>query len=171
MSTAPDDIADAQVILNVARSVSSRYVGYPADSRNLVRSAIDLFWDGLRTSARTPSRRVDDALWSPPALLQARYDRNHGLIGEHIMPLCRVSDELIRSCIDGNDPTADDLAQQLRDNAWVVITAAQGKVLKEAGVLRSMPKDWDGLDRWARYSCAGIAVSGFTRWVERYPSH
>ncbi len=75
------------------------------------------------------------------------------LIKEHVVPV-----KVLRTLMEEiQEPTISNIEQfLLRYYRLGVLTASDDRLLKEAGLNSSMPKNWDGNDVFARYNFAEI---------------
>jgi hypothetical protein len=82
-------------------------------------------------------------------------DKSAGLIADHAIPigvlLKKVYDDQIKD-VDGL------VALVYRYAMMVLITKAEDKLLRKAGLVKAMPPDWDGEDPFARYRGVGIQL-------------
>jgi hypothetical protein len=93
-------------------------------------------------------------VWSMAA--KAAGVKPKGLVHEHLVPRKIVRHKLFSIA----KPTAVAIHRVL--NRWcvgIVITKEEDQELNRLGLNASMPKDWNGHDRWARYTEAGIAIA------------
>jgi hypothetical protein len=78
-----------------------------------------------------------------------------GLVGEHIVPVSVVSQRIKEQL----PLTKSELASELkRFSQKAVITKEEDQKLKAAGLLKTMPSDWDGSNPLDRYNAVGIKV-------------
>jgi hypothetical protein len=76
---------------------------------------------------------------------------------DHVVPMSIVADRLLAG------ETQHDAIRKVLET-WVfacVITKGEDRNLERMGLRQMMPKDWDGVDLFARYKAAGIEVPGF----------
>lgn len=74
-------------------------------------------------------------------------------IVEHVVPL-----RVIRDALFALDEVNDETVKDVLDRLYVlcIVTKTQDDLLKEHK--STMPKNWNGVDVWARYRAAGLKV-------------
>ena len=78
------------------------------------------------------------------------------LIADHALPVSLALTDIYAQNLN----TVDELvALVARFSTMVLITEREDNQLREAGLVKSMPANWDGIDHLARYSHVGIEVS------------
>lgn len=92
--------------------------------------------------------------WSEKA--RGRGLKTKGLIHEHLIPRKILREKII----DLKNPTPEDIYNILQNLCiGVVITAKEDKKLNELKLGSSMPPNWDGKNKWARYIEANIKIT------------
>jgi len=109
----------------------------------------------LKVTLNKGSGKHKATLMSVSALEQMKCGNKSGLILEHVVPIS-VINQLI---LDLDEPNADMIQNIVVDWSLLsVITNNEDLLLKKAGLSKSMPNDWDGADKYARYKEVGIQV-------------
>lgn len=131
-------IADAAHSLNSLLSVGSKYALLD-----------DICWKWSEFDGK-----IDGCRWWTAAALRAKGNRSL-LRHEHGVPR-RVIIELLLNLSAPSQRLVRGVLEELCVGA--VVTTAEDRLLRDAGLGRRMPTDWDGRDAWARYRVAGIDV-------------
>lgn len=146
---ARDDLADAGLVLDVARALRRwrDATGAPPATK-ILREAVWFFWQRPRLAGRlVRSKYPRGTRWSPAAaaLVEAETDLRGRLVIEHLEPMNRVLRWLIDEAREVEE-VADALRSRLE---VVVVTTEEGKRLPDAG----SPEQ--------RYARAGLDLSSF----------
>ena len=91
--------------------------------------------------------------WSEAAWLAKSKPR--GLMHEHVVPKKVVIDKLLSLEAPSTEEVRDVLD---RFCIGVVVTREEDARMTRLGLRSEMPENWDGVDPWARYAKAGIAL-------------
>ena len=92
---------------------------------------------------------------SREALSQMQQGAATGLIAEHAVPVSVVNERVLELA----EPTLDTIADLVLElTVLSVITEEEHDRLAAAGLRKTMPQAWDGLNAFSRYEAVGIEV-------------
>jgi hypothetical protein len=101
------------------------------------------------------SNRKNCRYISPSAEEELTHNPNASLIADHAIPVSRS----LRKFEELKDSTFEEIINIVsKYTVMVLITQSEDKQLSNAGLVRSMPTDWDGIYVYARYKHIGINV-------------
>ncbi len=92
---------------------------------------------------------------SKKAIDQISNGETRGLVLEHAVPVSYINQYVI-ACEDPEVKDVEDIV--LKWTILAVITKEEDSVLSNLKLHKTMPEDWDGEDKLARYKAAGIEV-------------
>lgn len=173
---APNDIADAEAVLAIVRAVRPFWETRPAACGQMVRHALDRFWDAPRSAKQGHRNRPSGALWSPAAVQVARQaqedqagsgkrsDLWKTLVGEHVVPAKLQVQSLVE--LEKRGASIEEIIQAAMPH-FAIVTHGEDEALRRAGLRDKMPEGWTwGDDVWARYRAAGLEPDTFVLWME-----
>ena len=120
-------------------------------TKHHIRSAIREA--SLKITTNKGSSKDKATMMSTSALEQMTSGDKSNLILEHVVPVSEINKRVLSL----ESPNTDKIQEIVVEwSILCVITEAEDRLLKDKKITKSMPNDWDGIDKYARYKKAGI---------------
>ena len=109
----------------------------------------------LKVTTNKGSSKDKATMMSISALEQMKSGDKSKLILEHVVPVSEINKRVLSL----GSPNANKIQEIVVEwSILCVITEDEDELLKNEKITKSMPNDWDGIDKYARYKKVGIEL-------------